>query len=297
MVTRGWFFRLWQLDHHLLLEAVRAARPTGSGGGCHGAVCQNPVGICLGHHTGSLRIDDSLSGLLLRAVDLDRQPVTGRLTDPQETKRSARVPQSCSAAAGQRTAQVPATAPTPPAPFWALRFLYAACGRYIDEGCVPMGSSAWQYIEPYSGDLAGTLANVRQREFERVFIEGTRWEGLQVAGRPVAALEDLDELWEDDEEFGSTGTHTVVDVWRLVEPTAYDGFNTVRPLPAEEVAEIFGTERPTPADFEQAQARYKSRERGSEALWEMPRWSAWCTLLTVPGGAATLVAFWGRSGD
>jgi len=159
-----------------------------------------------------------------------------------------------------------------------------------------VGSSAWQYIEPYSGDLASTLANVRQREFERVFIDGTRWEDLQVQGRPVAALEDLDELWED-EDFGSTGTHTVLDVWELVEPTAYDDFNTVRPLATEELAEMFGTERPTPADFEQAQARYKSREPGSEALWEMPRWSAWCASLTVPGDAATLVAFWGKSGD
>jgi hypothetical protein len=159
-----------------------------------------------------------------------------------------------------------------------------------------VGASSWHYIEPYTGDIAVALAAVRQREFERLFVHGTYWDELQPAGQSFSSVDDLDDLWED-ETFGSEGTHTIIDVWEVVDTGAYDDANTVRLLSDEESIEIFGTVEPTRADFERARERYDARQSGSEELWEMPRWSAWCRPLNDAGSATTVIAFWGRSGN
>ncbi|GHF33428.1 hypothetical protein E5082_30685 [Streptomyces griseoluteus] len=159
-----------------------------------------------------------------------------------------------------------------------------------------MGASSWQYIEPYAGDVAAALATVRQREFERLFVHGTHWDKLQPAGRPFTSVDDLDALWED-ETFGSEGTHTIIDVWEVIDAEAYDDSHTVRPLSDDESREIFETSEPTRGDFERAQERYDARHPGSEGLWDMPRWSAWCRPLKDADGANPVIAFWGRSGD
>ncbi|MFC1436473.1 hypothetical protein ACEZDB_38150 [Streptacidiphilus sp. N1-3] len=159
-----------------------------------------------------------------------------------------------------------------------------------------MGASAWDYIEPYAGDIAAALAAVRQREFERLFVQGTTWDELQPPERPFTSVDDLDELWQD-EIFGSEGTHTIVDVWEVIDTEGYDDDHTVRLLSDRESVEMFGTAEPTRADFERAQEDYRARRRGSEALWEMPRWSAWCKPLKEGDGASATIAFWGFSGD
>ncbi|MGW4566738.1 hypothetical protein ACWEN3_31520 [Streptomyces sp. NPDC004561] len=159
-----------------------------------------------------------------------------------------------------------------------------------------MGASSWHYVEPYAGDISAALATVRQREFQRLFVHGTSWDGLETAGRSLTSVDDLDDLWED-ETFGSEGTHTIIDVWEVIEAEAYDDDHTMRPLSDEESIEIFGTAQPTQGDFERAQERYDARQSGSEELWDMPRWSAWCRPLQDATGANTMIAFWGRSGD
>lgn len=159
-----------------------------------------------------------------------------------------------------------------------------------------MGASSWHYIEPYEGNIAVALAIVRQREFERLFVHGTRWDGLQPAGRPFTTVDELADLWED-ETFGSEGTHTIIDVWDVIDAEAYDDANAVRLLSDAESINIFGTAEPTRADFERAQERYAARQPGSEELWEMPRWSAWCRPLKDGSAATSVIAFWGRSGD
>ncbi|GHA11920.1 hypothetical protein ACFOOM_28105 [Streptomyces echinoruber] len=112
-----------------------------------------------------------------------------------------------------------------------------------------MGASSWHCVEPYAGDVAAALAAVRQREFDRLFVHGTRGDGLLPAGRSFTSVGDLDDLWED-ETFGSEGTHTIIDVWEVIGTEAYDDTHTVRPLSDEECVEIFGTAQPTRGDFE-----------------------------------------------
>ncbi|WP_328718575.1 hypothetical protein OHT52_03175 [Streptomyces sp. NBC_00247] len=140
------------------------------------------------------------------------------------------------------------------------------------------------------------MAAVRQREFERLFVRGTDGNGLRPPGKPFTSVDDLDDLWED-ETFGSEGTHTVIDVWELIDAEAYDDDHTVRPLSDEESIELFGTVEPTLADFARAQERDAAQHSGSDGLWDMPSWSAWCRPLKDADGANTVIAFWGRSGD
>jgi len=121
-----------------------------------------------------------------------------------------------------------------------------------------VGASSWQYVEAYTGDVAAALATVRQREFARLFVHGTHGDGLLPAGRPFTSVDDLDALWED-ETFGSEGTHTIIDVWAVIDAEAYDDSHTVRPLSDEECIEIFATPEPTREDFERAQERWEAR--------------------------------------
>jgi hypothetical protein len=163
-----------------------------------------------------------------------------------------------------------------------------------------VGASGWAYIEPFDGDVAAALAGVRQREFERVFIRGAQGTGIlpSLPGqRPVTTLHDLDALREAVDAFGGEGTHTIIDVWELVDPAALDDHNTVRPLSGRECVAIFGTAAPSRADYERAQRRYDAHRPGSWALWNMPRWSAWCQPLKDDTGHTSLIAFWGTSGD
>lgn len=159
-----------------------------------------------------------------------------------------------------------------------------------------MGASAWCYVEPYAGDIESALAAVRQREFERLFVRDTYWDHLRPAGRPFTSVEELDDLWED-EALGAEGTHTIIDVWELIDADAYDDFHTVRPLSDEESLEIFRTSEPTREDFDRAREQYKARQPGSGELWMMDRWSAWCRPLRGADGVENAIAFWGRSGD
>ncbi|MGW1892459.1 hypothetical protein ACWCP6_19795 [Streptomyces sp. NPDC002004] len=89
--------------------------------------------------------------------------------------------------------------------------------------------------------------------------------------------------------------------WHYIEPYAGDivvALATVRQREFERLfVHIFGTVEPTRADFEQARECYDARQPGSEELWEMPQWSAWCRPLKDANGATTAIAFWGRSGD
>jgi hypothetical protein len=89
-----------------------------------------------------------------------------------------------------------------------------------------VGASSWQCVEPYAGDVAAALATVRQREFERLSVLGTPWDGQQPAGQSSASVDDLDDLWED-ETFGGAGTHTIIDVWQVIDAEAYDDSHTV----------------------------------------------------------------------
>jgi hypothetical protein len=144
-----------------------------------------------------------------------------------------------------------------------------------------MGASAWCYVVSYDADPRRSLAALREQVFaarEYHFL-GDDWPGT------------LPELFAD-EDVQETGTHSILDVSRIVDADQPDTFGTVRPLRPAELQRFFGTERPTETEFESAYDAAGTSELKDHGI----RGSGYCTTL-YSGGDPTAIAFWGRSGD
>lgn len=144
-----------------------------------------------------------------------------------------------------------------------------------------MGASGWDYVTAYRGDLASSLAALHAEQFSQ---DGSYFRG--VLGRwdlPQPAT--LDELWSEPygEFMGNNGTHSILDI-----PTMED----ITPLSADEVAETFGTEQPTRADWDRVSGEFA---RGVRHLLG-DRWTGRGVILHRDGKPDE-VAFWGFSGD
>ncbi|MFJ6571428.1 hypothetical protein ACIQNU_28850 [Streptomyces sp. NPDC091292] len=122
--------------------------------------------------------------------------------------------------------------------------------------------------------------------------------------------ESLHELYADEEFMGEEGTHSILDVRRMVEtsnpPQEHDeaDYFTLRPLPADRLVDHFGTDRPTVRQYEDAMARsfeaMRTRRPGDEdstLLGEhRVRWTGFYVVLYADG-RPTHVGFFGSSGD
>lgn len=144
-----------------------------------------------------------------------------------------------------------------------------------------MGASGWDYVEPYEGDPSQSLTRLRNR----VLAESDYyWDDDYLGPRP-ASLDELDQLREE-EEFWEVGTHSVLDVDRVIAADDEDHDGTVRELPEDEAISIFGTAEPT-------------RDLFIARRNELPNHRQWSGLyqLLHRDGAPTEIAFWGISGD
>ncbi|MEC3979610.1 hypothetical protein [Amycolatopsis sp. H20-H5] len=111
-----------------------------------------------------------------------------------------------------------------------------------------------------------------------------------------------DYLWEEDEprpgsveelfenpDVQEEGTHSALDVYRFIGQSDQDDFGTVKHLTADELTAAFGTQKPSPADYERLVA-------ANGLPYDKPRWSAGCAFLYQDGKAVEL-AIWGHTGD
>jgi hypothetical protein len=183
--------------------------------------------------------------------------------------------------------------------------LKACAQKPSDFEEVGMGASGWMYIEPSQSSIAETFAALQARvlasgeflwgdeytlnnpDLRARFLEhGGSLDDLEP--RPdslhrLAELKQQDPFWEE-------GTHSILDMDRIISPDEEDHDGTVRPLTEDEIVTYLGSDRPTAAEFEQAYAE--------SALSELTprRWSGRCTPLFFDDVPAE-VAFWGFSGD
>jgi len=150
-----------------------------------------------------------------------------------------------------------------------------------------MGASGWDYCVPFQADMAEALRELRAQVFERgEFLWHGEWQPER--GLMPATLE---QLWQD-EGAQSSGTHSILDVDRVIDPYDYgDDMMTVRPLTEDEVQNWIGSSRPTRTDFERA-----NQNGGLDDLIA-ERWNGCCTVLFGEDGEPTEIAFWGISGD
>jgi hypothetical protein len=151
-----------------------------------------------------------------------------------------------------------------------------------------MGASAWEYFVPYQEDLNQALHDLRRR----VFDTGEFWwygdsEHLPPSER-VPRPGRLEDLFED-EYAREEGTHSILDVFRVLDPGQQrDWFDqgTIIPATVDEVRAATGTARPTRVDASVLDDKL-----------DRARWVGRCAVLYDQQGNPTEIVFWGHSGD
>lgn len=150
-----------------------------------------------------------------------------------------------------------------------------------------MGATDWHHVVPYQPELARALADLHR---EILAAGAFSWPFRESPDDPLPAT--LDEI-RAEPEVEYSGTHSVLDIDRVIDSGAPDGHGTLRPLTAAETAELLGTSRPTRADFAIAYGD------GTGPLSTVARrWSGYAVPL-YDGADATPAALgiWGYSGD
>ena len=168
-----------------------------------------------------------------------------------------------------------------------------------------MGASGWDYrvrfVKSVQESLVALQADVLARndyiwpwEFDSEDLEELEeLEDDEIIPRPtsladLAAAKRVEEFWEE-------GTHSILDVERVTRADGPDEFAAIRPLTAPELAQVFGTERPTAADFDPVRAPGPS---GPLEDFMGPRWSGRSLVIYGDDRESPVeVYFWGYSGD
>jgi hypothetical protein len=142
----------------------------------------------------------------------------------------------------------------------------------------------WDYIVPFQPKLESALEELHHR----VFCEHSYY---FVPDEDGAWPTTMEQLWAD-EDVKYSGTHSILDVFRVITPDEVDAFGTVRPLRPDEQRRYFGSVTPSRADVEQAFTR-----RDEDAIVNQGvRWSGYSTPLYTDGVPEELI-IWGFSGD
>lgn len=149
-----------------------------------------------------------------------------------------------------------------------------------------MGASGWVAFADYQEDVAAMLAGAQ----ERVFAQGGYYWPFDGGVFPeLPRPGSVDELWEDP-TMQELGTHSVLDVDEICDEYETEPApGAVCPLQVIDIVEVFGTDRPTRADFERCDDevwRYLTPDRGC----------AYYQILYRDGSPSEAV-FWGLTGD
>ncbi|MGW9045293.1 hypothetical protein ACWGQL_22445 [Streptomyces lydicus] len=158
-----------------------------------------------------------------------------------------------------------------------------------------MGASGWKYVTPFNGTVEESLKTLHAQVFQELCgAHGT--------------YRDLEELWQDAEFMGEEGTHSILDIDRVVHTSAapsdhnIEDYGTLRPLASERIVHHFGTDRPTPGAFEevivQAPAARGLPHGRTERLFDecRMRWTGVYVVLHT-GDEPTHLGIFGFSGD
>lgn len=157
-----------------------------------------------------------------------------------------------------------------------------------------MGASGWDYVTSFDGSVERALENLHAQVFQEEYGDDDTYE----------TLEDL----YADEEFMQEGAHSILDIERVVHttnpPSLYraEDIGTLRPLAPDRTAHHFGTDRPTPEQFQarlaEAYEAMGGRTRSEETLIDECR-TRWTGLYVVlyTGDEPTHLGIFGYSGD
>ncbi|MEH1165324.1 hypothetical protein V6V47_08050 [Micromonospora sp. CPCC 205539] len=147
-----------------------------------------------------------------------------------------------------------------------------------------MGASGWGYFVAYQPDLDAALDALR----EEMFTEGRYWWAHGPIPNSARDCDDRPTTMEElfgDELAQETGTHSILDVHRVLSEGEQPAFGTVQPVTATEALRHAGTERLT---REHVDAIDSLAERS---------WLGRCAVLHDTQGQPEEIYFWGFSGD
>jgi hypothetical protein len=147
-----------------------------------------------------------------------------------------------------------------------------------------MGASGWDYYVRYQPDIATAFAQLQDEILESGdFLWREEWYGPRPTTRwQLSAIKDRDEFWEE-------GTHSILDMDRIIPAEDEDEEGAIRPLSTDEMEDNFGSTRPTESEFEDIY-----REFGE--IVDVPRWSGRYAVL-YEDDRPHQIAFFGISGD
>ncbi|MFF4424297.1 hypothetical protein ACFY04_26545 [Streptomyces sp. NPDC001549] len=148
-----------------------------------------------------------------------------------------------------------------------------------------MGASGWEYCVPCQEDLGAALDALRQRVFEEHDYHWDPWdededEAGEARGRPSTIG-----LLVGGRAGPGGGTHSILDMHRMVRPGESPGHGTVQPVQPAEAYRLTGTDRLTRAHVQLM-----------EPLADR-RWVGRCAVLHDAHGRPEEIRFWGFSGD
>jgi hypothetical protein len=159
-----------------------------------------------------------------------------------------------------------------------------------------MGASGWSYVTAYRGDATESLRELRERVFRD---KEYHWADDLDEGEPRPAT--IEGIWAS-EEMRQSGTHSILDMSRVVETTAPPGcdhsradLGTIRPLAAERVIRYFGTGRPSRARFEELADGLDPASE--DFITEVQMGDTGLYVLLYDEDTPTEIGFWGFSGD
>ncbi|MET8538397.1 hypothetical protein ABZV67_43610 [Streptomyces sp. NPDC005065] len=146
-----------------------------------------------------------------------------------------------------------------------------------------MGASGWEYYVPYQEDLGAALDALRQEVFEAQDYYWDPWnedDADEARARPST----IHQLWED-EQVQEEGTHSILDMERILRPGEDPDYGTVQPVQPVEAYRTAGTDRLT-----------RAHVQAIEPLADR-RWFGRCAVLHDAHGRPEEIYFWGFSGD
>ena len=148
-----------------------------------------------------------------------------------------------------------------------------------------VGASGWSYFVKYQSDLGKALDELRSR----VFAEGDYWWAEpDELGKSAKDFPDRprteEELW-GSESVRESGTHSILDMHKMVRPGEDPDFGTVEPVSEAEALRSAGVARLT-----------RNHVKRIDDLAER-RWFGRCAVLHDDAGQPSEIYFWGFSGD
>jgi len=148
-----------------------------------------------------------------------------------------------------------------------------------------VGASDWLYFNTITDDPEVMLAELHRQ----AFASGEYHWAQEEVTRPDN-LAGLHELYgqEENEALATNGTHSILDIFRVLPAGSPDEFGAVMPLSEEELLGVFPEGPPSREEFEAA------HDAGRLDL--APRWSGRFTVIMLDGKPHE-TAVWGFSGD